>query len=880
MALRYLCLGLLLPVALSMKLNGASDAPQLTLATIGAPQLTLATIGYNAQTVTEMEKVFSRSEETHEKSMEEISESITLPKAMKVLGNSPALKQITSLLTGANSLRAGKLNGFGGLDGARKLLNDMIHEAASKYDAEIMKCTAYYAEQCALMEVARGQISAANYVAATARALILDADYNIKACDLKIPITTQELKDHNLQCKTDLKALDKRLKIVMGDIAIMTMILEMSDCDAKLIQTQKMVMYRCEDQCTHEKYVSFDHEGLQKQVDQLRSPAAHELFGGLADMFDDDGDSDEQMSLIQEDPIPAEEPAVEPKKAPFNRKPIPMTAVPANPCTDPNLGAPSSGKRAGKCTLKQSPRCYKLQARFLQIQAGITDTRDDLLDQISKKEAACKETEISLETSIENDKSLLSSSQTKLAAATEKEANAGENGRQVNKENDGYNADLVKQMKQCSGNYVDFETEMCSLKKIRGDVFKKMKEGHKGFFQDCELSTWSPEECTAVCAGGEQKLSRSILQHPGPPKEPGSKCLPLSAKRNCNLHPCPVDCVLEAWGGWSKCSSDCGGGTTNRVRDVKTPMRYAGKPCEGTTEAKQCNVAACEKHCVLAAWTKWTTCSKDCDGGTKKRVRTISEPAEGSGTCAGLWHNSRLQYQPCAMRRCKVPPGANLKCNQTMDVVIVLDGTPKSGNAGWAAEVKAANALIDTFQGPGITAKPNFAVVYANGPRTWAGVSKCTGKSVEAVDMANDCHVKIASHFTEDIKLVKTVINGLEYQPGSKLLSLALMTVKDEFSLGRKDARSVVVVFMDGEPLSYRKTLLTSLAIRKKARLLYVPVTKFSPLKSLKKWASRRWQENIVPVKDEEGLADPATVTHIVADICPTEFPKLKNKKQ
>jgi len=47
---------------------------------------------------------------------------------------------------------------------------------------------------------------------------------------------------------------------------------------------------------------------------------------------------------------------------------------------------------------------------------------------------------------------------------------------------------------------------MCGLKKIRGDVFKKMKEGHKGFFQDCELSTWSPEECSSVCAGGTHKL--------------------------------------------------------------------------------------------------------------------------------------------------------------------------------------------------------------------------------------------------------------------------------------------------------------------------------------------------------------------------------------
>merc|ERR1719446_1964480 len=222
--------------------------------------------------------------------------------------------------------------------------------------------------------------------------------------------------------------------------------------------------------------------------------------------------------------------------------PTPRTEVPVNPCTDPDKGAPSAAdKRAAKCTLKKSPQCYKLQGRFLQIQAEIADTRDDLMEQIAKREADCAETKKTLEASIENDKSMLQSSQTKLAAATEKEATAGETGRQVAKENEGYNKDLVKQMKICSTNYINFETELCALRKIRGDLFKKMKPGHPGFFQDCELSKWTPEECTKKCAHGNQKLTRSVLQHPNG----GSKCLPLAAEKGCNYHPCPVDCKLK-----------------------------------------------------------------------------------------------------------------------------------------------------------------------------------------------------------------------------------------------------------------------------------------------------------------------------------------------
>jgi len=51
---------------------------------------------------------------------------------------------------------------------------------------------------------------------------------------------------------------------------------------------------------------------------------------------------------------------------------------------------------------------------------------------------------------------------------------------------------------------------------------------------------------------------------------------------------------------------------------------------------------------------------------------------------------------------------------------------------------------------------------------------------------------------------------------------------------------------------------------------------KFSPLKDLKGWASRRWQENLVKVPDYETLAKPETGTHLVANICPKKFPKLK----
>jgi hypothetical protein len=295
-------------------------------------------------------------------------------------------------------------------------------------------------------------------------------------------------------------------------------------------------------------------------------------------------------------------------------------------------------------------------------------------------------------------------------------------------------------------------------------------------------------------------------------------------------------------------------------------------PCGTLGETKQCNVEACEKNCVLREWTEWNACSKDCDGGTRKREKFISEEAEGSGTCAGKWSVDRLEYKECNDHRCKVvDPTKVMPCNKTLDIILLLDQTPKHGKKGWAAEVKAATQFIDAFAGDTVTAKPKFSIIGYTGPRTWSGVSKCAGSNPK-LDVEKTCKVVIKKHFSDDLKKVKEIINGMTFTPGTKLLSLALMSVDSELALGDPKSQTVVIVFIDGEPLSYRKTLLASREIRKKARLLYVPIKKFSPFADMKKWTSRRWEENLVAVESTKELEEPATGTHLIANICPGSF--------
>jgi len=818
-----------------------------------------------------LSRVFARSAKVHQLSMDSISRSLSLRRSVEVLRKShrltPALAQITSMVLAGHTLLRKQPKGYSGVDGARKLLNDMIFEAMTKYDEEIAKCTEYYSRQCAAMEVCRGQIASSNYIAANSRALILDAQANINLCEVAIPTRKYELKQHLLKCKSELYNLNSRLKIVMGDIAVMTMILEMTDCDKNFLQAHRIALFHCQDPCTNKSFVAFDHSGLQKKVSLLKSAFASDL---MRDTFNDLLGGVESLEMTEFLQTASEQVPININKTQFNNPPVPVTKVPPNPCTDPYAGAPSPhDKRAAKCTIQKSPQCYKLQERFLLIQAGIEDERDELMQEISMLEHYCEETKKILETQIEDDQNLLAESQTKLATATEKEANAGELARQTAAENSELNTDLLKQMKTCSGNYINYETEMCALKKIRGELYK-LQGTSSPSFQDCEVSKWSPEECTKECSGGEQKLGRSVLIVP----DGGAKCLPLAALRSCNNQPCPVDCVLEAWSGWSKCSAECGGGVTQRLREVKVAMKFGGRPCGPNSETKSCHAQACEKDCDLSDWTKWSTCSKDCDGGTKKRVRFIKHEAEGAGKCADQWSVKRLEYMSCNMIRCETSSAtAPLTCNRTLDVILLIDGSGSLGKEGWQAEIAAAKLFIGAFKhGEG---NVEMAVILYSGPRTWSGVSRCMGKSAQTVSL-EDCGIKTVTHYTNDLNKVEQLIIGLDWPQGSTLTSLALMTAKAEMSLGRADMHTIVVVFTDGRPLSYRKTGEAARTLRKAARLLWVPVTRFAPLKQVKEWATRRWEENVIPVAGFQELREPIVVTHIIADICPKEEPEME----
>merc|ERR1719316_1830334 len=241
----------------------------------------------SSMSVESMERVFARSHEAHTAAMSDMMRTMTVRKAMAVMEKSNVAKgdlaQIKNLaLHGKGHLRAAP-KGYAGVDGARKLLNQMIYEAFMKYDKEILRCVDFYSEQCAAMYECRGQIQESNYIAANARSLVLDSQGRINWCEVEIPTKEYDLKVHNAQCKKELDRLHARLKIVLGDIEIMTTILKMTDCDASkkqgaLVQEMNLGVMKCSDRCTKKSFIAFNDNILQEKVNKLKSRFGKDLL--------------------------------------------------------------------------------------------------------------------------------------------------------------------------------------------------------------------------------------------------------------------------------------------------------------------------------------------------------------------------------------------------------------------------------------------------------------------------------------------------------------------------------------------------------------------------------------------------------------------------
>lgn len=168
---------------------------------------------------------------------------------------------------------------------------------------------------------------------------------------------------------------------------------------------------------------------------------------------------------------------------------------------------------------------------------------------------------------------------------------------------------------------------------------------------DCVLSEWSDwNECSVTCGGrnrpGLQKRQRRIKSHP---KNRGRPCQKTSDTRDCYRDDCPSDCLVSEWSEWSDCSATCGEGQATRTRSVLRDPDVNGAKCPPRTQTRRCLFDSCASDCQVGEWRQWTACTATCDGGAQVRRReVVALPLNDGAECPSLEESQTCNDFSCS----------------------------------------------------------------------------------------------------------------------------------------------------------------------------------------------------------------------------------------
>ena len=169
-------------------------------------------------------------------------------------------------------------------------------------------------------------------------------------------------------------------------------------------------------------------------------------------------------------------------------------------------------------------------------------------------------------------------------------------------------------------------------------------------------------QCTQSCGNGTMYRTRNC-SNPSP-LYGGKNCSTLGGAievKICNAFPCPIDGGYTSWSEFTRCSKSCGRGTTQRTRNCSNPLpQFGGRNCSRfglAMDVRECNLRPCPINGGYSAWSKFSKCTRSCNGGKQKRWRQCINPfpKHGGLSCSRLGPASEIQ--PCNTLPCPVHGG-------------------------------------------------------------------------------------------------------------------------------------------------------------------------------------------------------------------------------
>jgi len=319
------------------------------------------------------------------------------------------------------------------------------------------------------------------------------------------------------------------------------------------------------------------------------------------------------------------------------------------------------------------------------------------------------------------------------------------------------------------------------------------------------------------------------------PDSSGMRCPKLEREKKCRQKKCPVDCLMSAWSGWSKCTKDCESGVETKTRSVLTKPKNGGKGCDAVQEERPCNTGSCDRDCTLEAWSEWTPCSTACGGGDHSRARKVVIPIRGQGKCPKKMSPERHESGKCNTQQC----AGDEICIAKQDLVIALDASGSLKQKGFEILRTFAANLTLRYKPKyfGTEAVKIGVSLFGNGHLLT--LEDGTTTIQPALDLQG---------LTYDFAEVRTKLETATWQKGFTNMAQGLTTADTILSQGgRSDAQSAVLVISDGKySFKYQTAEKVQELKDKNVMIFMAPVAdgKGQELEELKKWASQPWSTN------------------------------------